>query len=616
MPSEERIAPVAEVEFAGRGDPTGNRHTNVRGVRQQCIAVLMPDRTVVVLGGSTTHPSDWSGYFFDAVNQTEVFDLYAGSNGQWRTSSAQQVVPRVYHGVALLLPDGRLWSAGSNPFGDGRPGLQPQGDWEQRIELFEPWYFDHVRPVINDAPARLRHNVAFDIETPSAGDIIRIAMLRASSATHGEIFDQRYIGLTFARVSHDRLRAIAPPDGFVAPPGYYLLYLIDSNNVPSHGRFVLLDRGWEPWFPLHANTFPLGGPITAVSTRQSESAVYVVGLNEGNDGGRVWTTYFDRQNGWVPWRALGERTFSLGTPITALSLGAGRTSLYAVGQDTGQGGGRVWTTAFPVNGGWGSWRPLGDNVFPVGAPVAAISTQADGTSLFVVGLDTAGHGGGQVWTNAYPVNSAWGGWAPLGDNVFPVGAPIAALSLAVGHTSLYVVGLPQQGMGGGQVWTKFFPDPDRGGGWSDWLALGPEVFPVGAPVTAISTQPGGTSLYVVGLDNEGRGGGRVWTKAFPDQGNQWGAWRPLGDNVFAPGSRVSVVSGGPGQTSLFVPGLDGRVWSSHFPAEDGGWSGWFPIDLNRFVLNAPIAAITTIPGGISLFAAGIDGRVWSTFYEP
>src|SRR5262249_40466854 len=79
MPSPSRPAIVDETQFPGRGfvDPrTGRnlRFSNVAGVRQQCIPVLMPDGTVLVVGGTTTHPSDWSGYFFDGVRLPEVYD--------------------------------------------------------------------------------------------------------------------------------------------------------------------------------------------------------------------------------------------------------------------------------------------------------------------------------------------------------------------------------------------------------------------------------------------------------------------------------------------------------------------------------------------------------------
>ena len=162
MPSPHRPNPVPETEFPGRGDPSGTRWTNLPGMRQQCFTLLLPDETVLVIGGSTTHPSDWSGYWFDGVQLPEV---YSPARGQWTTLQAPATVPRVYHGVALLLPDGRIWTAGSNPFGDGQ-----RQDFEHRIEVFEPWYFSQPRPVVANSPASVRHGQSFDVITPNAAD--------------------------------------------------------------------------------------------------------------------------------------------------------------------------------------------------------------------------------------------------------------------------------------------------------------------------------------------------------------------------------------------------------------------------------------------------------------
>ena len=177
-----------------------------------------------MIGGSTTNPSDWSGYFFDGVRLPEVFNPVGGplSKGSWRTIEAEAHIPRVYHGVALLLPDGRVWTAGSNPFGDGQPA-----DCDLHIELFEPWYFDRLRPVITGALDHVKHGQAFEIGI-QAGAVQRVVLIRAGAVTHGFIFDQRYVGLPFERIAPTRLRVSAPPTSWVAPPGTYLLFVVDS----------------------------------------------------------------------------------------------------------------------------------------------------------------------------------------------------------------------------------------------------------------------------------------------------------------------------------------------------------------------------------------------------
>lgn len=181
--------------------------------------------------------------------------------------------------------------------------------------------------------------------------------------------------------------------------------------------------------------------------------------------------------------------------------------------------------------------------------IEALSTRPGATSLYVMGLpnaqDANGIEGSQVWTKFFPdPNKAngWSDWIALGPNVFPKDATVAAVSTAAGATSLYVVGLlnaqDASGIQGSQVWTKFFPDPGSGNGWSDWIALGPNVFPKYSRVAALSLTPGATSLYVMGLpnaqDTAGINGAHVWTRFFPDQnkGNGWSDWIPLGPNVF------------------------------------------------------------------------------------
>ena len=286
-----------------------SRDTNLPGMRQQCFTLLLPDETVLVIGGSTTHPSDWSGYWFDGVQLPEV---YSPAQGQWTTLQAPATVPRVYHGVALLLPDGRIWTAGSNPFGDGQ-----RQDFEHRIELFEPWYFSQPRPVVANSPGSVRHGQTFDVIMPNAVDIRRVAITRVGSVTHGFNFDQRYVGLRFGHVAPDRLTVTAPPDGFIAPPAHYLLFVVNNSGVPSVAKFIHIDLAWEPWFALGPNTFPLGSEVAAVSTVPGGTSLFVVGLDDEHGGGRVWTNSFPdpgHPNQWVGWRPLGNNVFRPGSP--------------------------------------------------------------------------------------------------------------------------------------------------------------------------------------------------------------------------------------------------------------------------------------------------------------
>jgi hypothetical protein len=345
-------------------------------------------------------------------------------------------------------------------------------------------------------------------------------------------------------------------------------------------------------------SFPTRSIVTALSSRPGGESVYVCGLD-----GRVWTNFLPAVDGsarWNGWFALGDNVFPEGSRVTALSTREGGTSLYLLGLDR-----KVWTNFFPAADGsarWNGWFALGDNVFPAASTVTALSTVPGGTSLYIVGLD------GKVWTNFFPAADGprWSGWFPLGDNVFPVPSTVTALSTREHATSLYVLGLDRK------LWTNFFPAADGAARWNGWFPIDATLFPAGASVSALSTVPGGTSLYVLGPDR------RVWTNFFPaaDGSFRWNGWFALGDNVFPERSTVTALSTVPGGTSLYVVGLDRKVWTNFFPAADGSfrWNGWFALGDRQFPERSTVSALSIRLGKTSLYVAVFDGNVWTNFF--
>jgi hypothetical protein len=161
---------------------------------------------------------------------------------------------------------------------------------------------------------------------------------------------------------------------------------------------------------------------------------------------------------------------------------------------------------------------------------------------------------------------------------------VTALSTQPGGKSLFAQGAESK------VWSNFFPAADRLGEWNGWFTLGDNVFPAGSAVTALSTRPGGTSLYVLGLD------GKVWTNFFPaaDGAWQWNGWFALGDNEFPAGTTVAALSTEPGGTSLYVRGAGDAIWTNYFPAPTppNAWSGWWPL------IFPPYASWLPAPSGL------------------
>lgn len=204
-------------------------------LRRHGCATLLPTGDVLFTGGIDS--TEGSGLpDCDGVLEAELyhpgFDWDTGvidfQGEEWTTTPPASVV-RNYHSVALLLPNGRVLTAGGNL--DGQSG--PDSVKERRIEVFCPAYdADPNRSVISQAPGSLSYGQTFQLTTTRADRIQRVALMRCGSVTHAWDGDQRYVGLEFAQPASGLIEAIAPPDGNVAPPGPYMLWVVDDQDQP------------------------------------------------------------------------------------------------------------------------------------------------------------------------------------------------------------------------------------------------------------------------------------------------------------------------------------------------------------------------------------------------
>lgn len=179
-------------------------------------ATLLPNGHVVITGGSTNTP---------------FAELYDPQREKW-TVGARGNFRRGYHSVALLLPDGSVWKGGSNPAGDGSV-------YEKRVEIYSPPYFyQGPRPVITNAPTSIAYRQVFDVGFQSGQQIAYAVLMRHGADTHGFNMEQRAVRLVSSNPSAGVLRVTAPPSGIIAPPGYYMLFLVDAAGVPSVAKIA------------------------------------------------------------------------------------------------------------------------------------------------------------------------------------------------------------------------------------------------------------------------------------------------------------------------------------------------------------------------------------------
>lgn len=169
------------------------------------------------------------------VARAEIFNPQTGN---WETMANMQT-PRMYHSSAVLLPDGRVVKAGG---GQGGGAIHHH----RTFELFSPPYlFQGQRPTVTSAPESIRYSDAFFIDTPNAAQITKVHLIRLACVTHGFDQNQRLVPLAF-RTQATRLLITGAQVGGVgmllsptiAPPGYYMLFIVNSSGVPSVGKYV------------------------------------------------------------------------------------------------------------------------------------------------------------------------------------------------------------------------------------------------------------------------------------------------------------------------------------------------------------------------------------------
>jgi hypothetical protein len=158
-------------------------------------------------------------------------EAWSPATGSWTALGSNQV-SRVYHSTTVLLPDGRVLHAGS---GDG-PGL-PR---ELSAEIFSPPYlFRGARPRIEQVAAAAAYGEQFLVTTLDGPQVVRATLVRLSSVTHAFDESQRFIELSFRRVV-EGLMVNAPSAPPLAPPGPYLLTLLDDTGIPSISRIIFI----------------------------------------------------------------------------------------------------------------------------------------------------------------------------------------------------------------------------------------------------------------------------------------------------------------------------------------------------------------------------------------
>jgi len=231
----------------GSSNPAWQLGPSMSQARIEMNAVILPSGKVLAVGGSVNDE--------DATTKSLNADLYDPATNTFSSAGANAFA-RLYHSVALLLPDATVWVAGGNPV---------RGTYEPHIEIYQPAYLFQsngapaARPSITSVPSSVSYGNQFTLQTPDAASIASAVLIRNGTVTHSFGMDQRMVGMSFT-AGAGSLTVTAPPNANVAPPGYYMLFILNSNGVPSVASSLLLSSSSTP-APTVTSISPNSGTI-------------------------------------------------------------------------------------------------------------------------------------------------------------------------------------------------------------------------------------------------------------------------------------------------------------------------------------------------------------------
>jgi hypothetical protein len=189
--------------------------------------VILPDGKVLAVGGSTKVEDSYCNPPMvpcaAPVLEAEIFDP---ASGKWTLQPPMDASnPRMYHSAAMLLPDGRVVCAGGN-------GVRT-------AQIFDPEYIQHfnLRPSITSSPLYMQYGGQYNIQyLPNDGKkVSKVCLMRLAAVTHAFDQDQRRVPLTITvpgtGASPDQITVQAPANGNIAPPGYYMLFVLSEYSL-------------------------------------------------------------------------------------------------------------------------------------------------------------------------------------------------------------------------------------------------------------------------------------------------------------------------------------------------------------------------------------------------
>jgi hypothetical protein len=205
------------------GTPRWTRTGAMAFARRHCNGVLLPDGTVLAVGGTSGDGNN------NAAGRVLVAESWNPATGVW-TRLASMAVPRLYHSSAMLLPDGRVLVAGG---GRGSGGV----DYENAQIYSPPYLFRGPRPAITSAPATVGYGQALPVGTSAPADVTGAVLIKCASTTHDNNMSQGVQRFRTPARTAGGISVKVTSNRHALPPGHYMLFVL-AGGVPSRARII------------------------------------------------------------------------------------------------------------------------------------------------------------------------------------------------------------------------------------------------------------------------------------------------------------------------------------------------------------------------------------------
>ena len=214
------------------GDTPVVTETGSMSVKRKFVnGVVLPDGRVMVVGGNT------SGKKFSDDGSVFSGEIWDPATGEWSVMDSMDI-PRNYHSVALLQADGTVFAAGGGLTGGGAAD-HPDAQVFRPDYLFNSDGSDADRPDITTVD-KATYGETINVQVTDGQAIERFNLIRMSTVTHSVNTDQRFIPVQFTDIGNGEYSLDMPGSGAIAPPGYYMLYALNSDGTPSEAAILNL----------------------------------------------------------------------------------------------------------------------------------------------------------------------------------------------------------------------------------------------------------------------------------------------------------------------------------------------------------------------------------------